>query len=806
MKHRLLIFFTLFLLPASLLRGQAADTLVVGFRTVNLGLDSDGMLQALSEGRDLNFDGVVDEAAGEVPGSLTRIDPQNHQILARRTLPGFIRNLALAGDRGYFVQNDPVRISSYDTRTLETRRDTLVLEDATSGILFYGISVEPESGELFVGTGGFAGAGEIQVFTPDGQLLHRAATGFGSSEALFQDNPETASTAAYIINEGTFGGDNATLSYLNIQRQLFQSKSGRPLGDTGNGMAVDAQGRLYIALNGSHSIEVFDTRSMQSVGTVATATSGFDGPRQVLILPDQATGVISTFANDLRFFDLATLQITDTLTVGQKPEHMVVKGGFLYVANGGFTGFAEDSTIFVIDWQRRAIVDTLVVGIRTTELAAIPAVSRFFALSEGLDLNFDGILQPEAGEVPGKLAIIDAVSQQVIAERTLDSFARNLALVTRQLGDILILQAVCVQAEPSRISVFNSEDLRTVTDTLLLEDPAQGLSFYKLQGGLDELAISTGGFAGDGGELLIFDLPTERIMHRFHTGFGASQVLELPNANVPGVRDWYVLNEGVFGVGNASLSLVQFGADIFEAIAGKRLGDTANGGALHDGRLYIVVNGSHRVEVLDVNDYRYAGSVDVGTSGFDGPRQVAFLPGEGGLVTTFSNDLRTFDLQSLQVTKVTPTGNKPEDVLVAGTQVFVANGGFTGFMEDSTILVFDAATVPVRQPGLAGQIPAAFSLEQNYPNPFYSRAGAGRRAGTHIAFALPQPARVQVSIYNLLGQEIARLLDAPFAAGQHSLFWEGRDAAGRSVAAGTYFLRVQAGSQVQVRMLSVLRN
>jgi hypothetical protein len=99
--------------------------------------------------------------------------------------------------------------------------------------------------------------------------------------------------------------------------------------------------------------------------------------------------------------------------------------------------------------------------------------------------------------------------------------------------------------------------------------------------------------------------------------------------------------------------------------------------------------------------------------------------------------------------------------------------------------------------------PKAFSLSQNYPNPFWSGAtsrfvadAAPRGAGnpfTTIRYALPKPAKVNMAIYNLLGMKIHTLVDAFQPAGNHSAVWDGKDEAGNSVPSGTYFYRLEAG-------------
>lgn len=76
-------------------------------------------------------------------------------------------------------------------------------------------------------------------------------------------------------------------------------------------------------------------------------------------------------------------------------------------------------------------------------------------------------------------------------------------------------------------------------------------------------------------------------------------------------------------------------------------------------------------------------------------------------------------------------------------------------------------------------VPASFALHQNYPNPFNPE--------TRIQFDLPQDARVELVVFDLLGRQVATLVNGPKVAGRHSAAF---DASG--LASGVYFYRIQA--------------
>lgn len=94
-------------------------------------------------------------------------------------------------------------------------------------------------------------------------------------------------------------------------------------------------------------------------------------------------------------------------------------------------------------------------------------------------------------------------------------------------------------------------------------------------------------------------------------------------------------------------------------------------------------------------------------------------------------------------------------------------------------------------------LPTNYELHQNYPNPF--------NPATDIRFDLPVPARVTLTVYNILGQAVNRLADGDFAAGQHTVHWDGTDNNGQSVASGVYFYRIKADSFDASRKMILLK-
>jgi hypothetical protein len=86
-----------------------------------------------------------------------------------------------------------------------------------------------------------------------------------------------------------------------------------------------------------------------------------------------------------------------------------------------------------------------------------------------------------------------------------------------------------------------------------------------------------------------------------------------------------------------------------------------------------------------------------------------------------------------------------------------------------------------------GETPTEFTLYQNYPNPF--------NPSTTIEFALPQPEKVRLLIYDVRGNLVRTLLDGvEKSMGYHQQAWDSRNDRGESVGSGAYFYRLEAGS------------
>ena len=94
--------------------------------------------------------------------------------------------------------------------------------------------------------------------------------------------------------------------------------------------------------------------------------------------------------------------------------------------------------------------------------------------------------------------------------------------------------------------------------------------------------------------------------------------------------------------------------------------------------------------------------------------------------------------------------------------------------------------------GALAEAPTRYELGANYPNPFNPE--------TVIPYAVPEVVPVRIAVYDLLGREVAVLVDREQAAGRYKARWQPA-----RVATGVYLVRMQAGSFMQVQRVTVVR-
>ncbi len=149
----------------------------------------------------------------------------------------------------------------------------------------------------------------------------------------------------------------------------------------------------------------------------------------------------------------------------------------------------------------------------------------------------------------------------------------------------------------------------------------------------------------------------------------------------------------------------------------------------------------------------------------------------GHILFQFNNDASILTLKINGVVKYSGTWGKPFSI------AYVHLFQFNDYPNTPTPVYFDelfigaVGSTGVRE--IAGELPQDFKLEQNYPNPF--------NPATTINFQLPISSTVSLKVYNVLGQEVADLLNGAMNAGKYEIAFDGS-----KLSSGIYYYRLTA--------------
>jgi len=174
-------------------------------------------------------------------------------------------------------------------------------------------------------------------------------------------------------------------------------------------------------------------------------------------------------------------------------------------------------------------------------------------------------------------------------------------------------------------------------------------------------------------------------------------------------------------------------------------------------------------------------------------------PEQGGISFCDSEDGVHFD--TLQVKLLIKDSDVPAMFKLDPAVIKFPNGEIACYL---------GAAPPFNQPGMpkllvawakkptevktfsSGSLPSRFQLEQNYPNPFNS--------ATTIKFSLPGAAHVRLAIIDLLGRDVATLVNGELNPGEHSVVFDAKD-----LPSGMYFFRLTTPTFSQTKSMQVLK-
>ena len=173
----------------------------------------------------------------------------------------------------------------------------------------------------------------------------------------------------------------------------------------------------------------------------------------------------------------------------------------------------------------------------------------------------------------------------------------------------------------------------------------------------------------------------------------------------------YVLNSGSMGKNNASMTYYDLTtgvatADIYNLKNGKGLGDTGQDALIYGSKLYVVVNKSSTIQVMDKHTATVTKSIAMETSP-GVPSYPRFMTAYNGkiYVTQWDGTVACVDTTSLSVIKTLKVGPNPEGIAVANSKLYVAISGGLNKVKDSTVAVINPTSFTVDKTIVVGLNP-----------------------------------------------------------------------------------------------------
>ena len=575
------------------------------------------------------------------------------------------------------------------------------------------------------------------------------------------------------------------------------------------------QGEIYILDSGTSDIKVINPFTDEVVKTIALKPGA--NPWAMAFVGQDRAYVTNWVANSISVVDLAAGQIVKEIPAGKGPEGILLVNNLAFIANTGYAGWGlpyEQGGVSVIDIVSDSLRFTLPTPTNPQDLALAPD-GRVHVLCTG---NYS--------DVAGQVAIIDLYTGPLYSTpAVVDTID-----IGGSPGDLDITpsgKAYCIawgDGEHGWLYSYNAssgEVLHDATDPILV-GPNAGQVLY--DGRERCLWLPTMTMWGGDGSVQKFDVEKDEVVWTSGVlGAGTQQVAILEKIWQP--TPWadavvsFTPGEGagfggnyfpanVLGPPDQSAGLNEYSStnkpqEILSLGNGGEIVLSFDDNYIIDGEgADFTVFENAFISVLDNKPFVEAGIVAVSQDGLnfvEFPYDTATWAGLAGVTPTKDNyhftdptvsggdpfDLADVGLEWARFVKITDLGNIKKE----GTW----NGDFD---LDAVVAINYEAGLPtlVNEKEAA---PHRFELAQNYPNPFNPQ--------TTIAFYLETPAETALQVFNLNGRLIKTLSHAVLSQGRHDVVWDGRDESGVALGSGVYLARLQAGGEVKVIKMSLVR-
>lgn len=331
------------------------------------------------------------------------------------------------------------------------------------------------------------------------------------------------------------------------------------------------------------------------------------------------------------------------------------------------------------------------VGIQPAGVVFNQRQLKFHIFCAGYDANFNGV--KDSGDVAPSwwtmhlylIAGINEVSQgeiEKVRDFEFGSWDFFAPFNPGVYNDVVDKKSVIYLSQFGRIRCYDMDTYQVVDDTVVKSNATA------IWASKDSLIYSVRN--GNSGKVFILDLASKKLIDSVDAAMNVQKIMKF-NGGLA------ILNEGSFGQNDSKLIIAKKIGNTWlsDTIT---LGNGANDFDIFKGNIAVTMNGSHKVLIVSVQNNSIKKTIDVGTTGYDGPRTVRFYGKESGqsnviAVSTYTGDVRFFETNTGNLLFTLATKGKAEgfDFMGQGC-IVIANQFLLGkYIPDSTITIW---TVP----------------------------------------------------------------------------------------------------------------
>jgi hypothetical protein len=696
--------------------------------------EESAILHIFCAGIDVNDDGIYDEGEDEAPSwytfDMTEITiPDSYEgtkVFQFEFNTGLNpQNIAMTPDFQQLFIADSEKVGVYNASTFTKTGEILTQELAgknaaavTAGNFLYVTVTEGENNE-----------GEIWRYDYfDNSIRDKAYAGINPGKVSVVEDVITELDYVTFFSDGN-DEQGGKLYYVDELITFFSAPDSVELNFNPN-VIFQMDSDIWLADKENHIIGRFDLANLE-LATYNTATHGEFGPTGFL---GSEAGIFYSSSGGLWELDKATGNTIYAYGYDGFYEGVndVSFAGEIMILLQSETADESNNTAIIMmpgDVDFNELWQSVEVGNQPvyTWWDKDAKVLHVFCL--GNDDNFDGI--QDIDEQSPSWWTVKNQGGNHISEKIMEFEFGSLKFPFRPAVDEE--NKIIYIPHPDKISSYDLSDYSVFNESVAVVD-ATSLS---LAAGHLLITRITDPESGDG-ELLVLNLQSGQVLQSVYAGINPIQSIYYPSEGGIGLA---IISVGPWGSDESKLyygNIVHMGDFSLDSL---NVGNTVNHVSFNENKLYVTVNGSHKIVVLDLatNESTF---YNTGTTGFDGPREAVYMDGMIG-VTTYVGDLRGIDPHSGNVHAIFPNDYKLESILsIENDNTGILTAPNNDDYSPNNLVLISEDGLPLtssvfEQNDISGVI---------YPNP-----GNGNFTLETEGFA---PGQLELSIYDLQGNRV----------------------------------------------------